>query len=110
MRKEHKELLDSFWGTDLFADLRQGGEIMKQETTLFDTGLYHLVLSNVVLTPEEQEELKDIYEIYVANGFTFCEDLTPEQVGFLHRIYIMTLEVLIQNTKEVKEVLAILEK
>lgn len=83
---------------------------MEQETTLFDTGLYHLVLSNVVLTPEEQEELKDIYEIYVSNGFTFYEDLKPEQVGFLHRIYIMTLEVLIQSTKQVKEVLTILEQ
>lgn len=83
---------------------------MKQETTLFDTGLYHLVLSNVVLAPDEEEKLKEIYEIYVANGFTFYDDLTPEQVGLLHRIYIMTLEVLIQNTKEVKEVLAILEQ
>lgn len=83
---------------------------MEQETTLFDTGLYHLVLSNVVLTPDEEEKLKEIYEIYVANGFTFYEDLAPEQVGLLHRIYIMTLEVLVQNTKQVKEVLTILEQ
>lgn len=83
---------------------------MKKETTLFDTGLYHLIISNVVLTPEEEKELKEIYEIYVANGFTFYEDLAPEQVGLLHRIYIMTLEVLVQNTKEVKEILTILEQ
>lgn len=59
MKKEHKELLDSFWGTDLFAELRQNNCI-GYEFTFRTNDLEKSVDVIIDVYHEEEFTIKDL--------------------------------------------------
>lgn len=79
MRKEHKELLDSFWGTDLFAELRQDNCIGFEFTFRTDD-INKLVNITIDVYVEEEFTIKDLInelkqhkdlQEYTINNITF---------------------------------------
>lgn len=80
------------------------------EESVFNSYLYFLILGNLVMNDEEKEELREMYEIYIANGETCPVDLTPEQIGLLHRLSTMTLEVILSHAQALRRTIEILEK
>ena len=59
MKKEHRELLDSFWGTDLFAELRQDN-CVGYEFTYKTDDVNKLVDITIDMYIEEEFTIKDL--------------------------------------------------
>lgn len=79
MRKEHKELLDSFWGTDLLAELRQDNCI-GYEFTFKTNDLNKTINISIDIYNKEKLTIKDLtselkkhkdIQDYAINNITF---------------------------------------
>lgn len=77
------------------------------ETKIFDVGIYHLIVSTVVLSPEEREFLSELYNDSLGNGDFLINDI---DMARLKRLYNLTIEVLKENIKSLEKRLDLIEK
>lgn len=74
---------------------------------IFHVGIYHLIISTVVLTKEEQDFLTELYNDSLCNSDFY---ITDEEILKLKRLYKMTISVLKENIKSLENKLELLEK
>lgn len=74
---------------------------------IFHVGIYHLIISTVVLTKEEQDFLTELYNDSLGNGDFYITDVELLQ---LERLYKMTISVLKENIKSLEHKLELIEK
>ena len=74
---------------------------------IFHVGIYHLIISTVVLTKEEQDFLTELYNDSLCNSDFY---ITDEEILKLKRLYKITISVLKENIKSLENKLELLEK
>lgn len=77
------------------------------DTKIFDVGIYHLIVSTVILSPEEREFLSQLYNDSLGNSDFIISDIDMTR---LKRLYNLTIEVLKENIKSLEKRLDLIEK
>lgn len=71
---------------------------------LFNTGIYYMIVGNVILDKEESEQLKAIYNKYIDTPLKYESKffLDKEDIEFLIRIQKLAISCMKENIKLLK--------